>query len=71
MADFQYLVIPKCRMLWRHRIKHLLRYDCTNLHEPYDPPTPVFYKFRFPRIPGGNELLLMPDQPYGIHFHRS
>ena len=35
-----------------------LCYDCTNLH-------------RFPRNPGGNELLLMPDQPCGIHFHRS
>ena len=48
-----------------------LCYDCTNLHEPYDPPILVFCKFRFPRNPGGNELLLMPDQPCGIHFHRS
>ena len=44
-----------------------LCWDCTNLHEPYDPPILVFCKFRFPRNPGGNELLLMPDQP----FHRS
>ena len=37
----------------------------------YDPPILVFCKFRFPRNPGGNELLLMLDQPCGIHFHRS
>ena len=48
-----------------------LCYDCTNLHEPYDPPILVFCKFRFQENPGGNELLLMPDQPCGIHFHRS
>ena len=40
-----------------------LCYDCTNLHEPYDPPILVFCKFRFPRNPGGNELLLMPTSP--------
>ena len=26
-----------------------LCYDCTNLHEPYDPPILVFCKFRFPK----------------------
>ena len=52
--------------------KSLLRlYQTVPIHEPYDPPILVFCKFRFPRNPGGNELLLMPDQPCGIHFHRS
>ena len=44
-----------------------LCYDCTNLHEPYDPPILVFCKFRFPRNPGGTSFCSCRTRNYFSH----